>query len=91
MVKPTDLQMRKANPSRARLALVSGGAVISCLVTPRNRARDCHILTESPRDYGFGDAAIQLSIHFRIKPPERDGRPRHDVRVRIPVYFDNLK
>jgi len=89
IVKPTEMQMRDANPIRAQYGRVSGGAVISCFVTPRNRARNCHILSESPPGYGFGAAVIQLSVHFRIRPPERGGRPRYDVRVRIPVYFDN--
>jgi protein TonB len=89
--KPTGWDMLQANPLRAQADHVSGGATLACLVDKRTRARDCFVLRESPGDYGFGTAALKLTGIFRIKPPIVNGRPRYDVRVRVPVYFENLK
>jgi periplasmic protein TonB len=91
IVKPSDWEMQEVNPDRAKADHVSGGATLGCLVNAHKRAHHCLVLQESPGNYGFGNAALRLSPLFRIKPPVRNGRPRYDVRVRIPVYFENLK
>jgi protein TonB len=91
IVKPTGWEMQEVNPYRAMADHVSGGATIACLVNARKRAHDCVVIRESPGNYGFGAAALKLSVLFRIKPPMYNGAPRYDVRVRIPVFFENLK
>lgn len=91
VVMPTRWDMLEVDPPRALALHVSGGATLACLVDARKRARDCIVLRESPADYGFGAAALRLSALFRIRPPVVNGRPRYDVRVRVPVYFENVK
>jgi hypothetical protein len=87
--KPTDREMLFNNPPYARRMAISGGAVLACRVDRRNRAHGCQVLSEAPKGYGFGRAALSLSPLFRIKPPSRNGQPQWDVRVRIPVILRN--
>ena len=88
IVKPL-WEMARVNPLKARAHKVDGSVTLSCVVDKQNRARHCEILNESPLNYGFGAATLRLSAWFRIKPPVVNGQPQHNVRVRIPIYFDN--
>lgn len=45
----------KAASSRA---LFRGEAVLTCHVRPDRHVRDCTVVSEHPRRYGFGDAAL---------------------------------
>lgn len=89
IVRPTDEEMQKHNPWNAKLKAISGTVVLACLVASDGRARKCRVLKESPEGHGFAVAGLKLSRRFRIKPPQIEGRPRHDVPVRIPIFFDN--
>ncbi|HET8726764.1 MAG TPA: hypothetical protein VFO41_04550 [Alphaproteobacteria bacterium] len=71
----------------------NGWAVLSCLVTRSNKVRDCRVIGESldPKgghSYEFGKSALRMSDTFRIRPPKRNGQPRYDIRVRIPIYWN---
>jgi TonB family protein len=70
----------------------NGWAVLSCLVTRSKRVRDCKVIGESRdskggRSYAFGASALHLARTFRVRPPKRNGRPRYDIRIRIPIYW----
>jgi protein TonB len=83
-------KMPQFNPPRAKVEHVSGGAVLHCRIDARNRARQCRIYEEHPRGYGFGQAALNISRYFRIRPPVLDGKPLHKAWVPIPVMWTNL-
>jgi periplasmic protein TonB len=90
IVKPTSRQEFHALSSIAYKDRANGWALLSCFVTRANTVRQCKVVSQSPNSdrYGFGDSALRLSEHFRIRPPMRDGQPRYDIRVRIPVFWD---
>ena len=90
--KPTDDERMMVVSSSARIDHANGWAVLSCLVTRSKTVRACKVLAESSdsqgqHPYAFGRSALQLSKYFRIRPPMRDGQPRYDIRVRIPIYW----
>ena len=93
-MKPSAEQMVEALPQRAKQARISGGAILSCLVTAGKMRRACKVLDETQgrlrvrTTLRIRRAALRLSRHFRIRPPLRDGQPRYDIRVRIPVYWE---
>jgi protein TonB len=89
ITKPTWSQMKLHNPRRAALERVSGTALLACRVDSRKRPRDCRILSEAPRGYGFGSAALAAIRVGRIRPVMRDGAPVHEAWVGIPVTFRN--
>jgi protein TonB len=56
-------------------------------VTAKGTVAGCSVVSESPADYGFGDAAIKLSRGFRMKPKRADGSPVEGGIVTIPIVF----
>jgi protein TonB len=90
IVKP-EAKMPEFNPPRARFEHVSGGATLYCRIDRENRARSCRVHEEHPRGYGFGEAALRMSMLFRIRPPILDGNPMHKVWVPIPIFWSNPK
>jgi protein TonB len=88
--RPTEAEMMKLIPIEALRGQVGGTAILACLVRPDNRAHRCKVLSESPPGLGFGLAAQRLSRGFLIKPPLRNGQPRYDVPVRIPVLWEKV-
>jgi protein TonB len=74
-------------PRRAVEGQVTGAVVLVCTVDIANTARNCRVASETPTGYGFGRAALLASRRFRIRAPREEGRPLHDVPVRIPINF----
>lgn len=77
------------NPPRARIDKVNGTVLLACRGTPARRVRDCRVLYEKPRGYGFGEAAVAASRSFQINPPMRDGRIDERAWIGIPISFNN--
>lgn len=87
--KPTDADMAGVDPFRAQIDHVSGVVVLSCLIDDHARAKRCHVLSETPRNYGFGAAALSLTPTFRIQVANIDGKDVNDIPARIPITFTN--
>ena len=56
-------------------------------VTAKGTLVNCDVVSESPENYGFGDAAIRLSKIFRMRPKTSDGAAVEGGTVRIPLAF----
>jgi len=85
--KPSGDDVARYYPDRALRQEVDGRATISCSVKANGTVTGCSVVSESPSDYGFGDAAIKLSTRFRMKPKRADGSPVEGGTVRIPIVF----
>jgi protein TonB len=85
--KPTGDDIARYYPERAQRLSMSGRAVIGCMVAPDGRLVDCKVLSESPLQWGFGEAAIRMSSQFRMRPKTIDGQPVDSGQVRIPILF----
>lgn len=74
-------------PIKAMEAEIGGRATIQCRVNSLGRLNNCSVISESPKDYGFGLAAIEMSGLFRMKPATIDGLAVSGAWVRIPLVF----
>jgi protein TonB len=83
--------MEEHNPWQALLEGITGTVVLACRIDVRQRARNCRVLSETPRGYGFGSAALAVVRLGRISPAMRDGLPVYKAWVRIPVTFHNCR
>jgi TonB family protein len=65
----------------------TGRAVITCSVLASGILADCSVISESPPNSGFGEAALKMTTLFQMKPAQRDGRPVGGATVTIPINF----
>lgn len=71
-------------PSAAFAAGIAGEVELDCAVAVDGRL-DCTIASETPSDWGFGEAALALASEHVMAPPTQNGAPaRGHYRMRIP-------
>jgi TonB family protein len=85
--KPGLEDLARYYPAQAKADKVDGRAAIACTVAADGRLDDCTVIGETPAQYRFGDAALQMSRRFRMQPVSADGTPTAGGRVRIPIAF----
>lgn len=84
--QPTGEQLARAYPERALAAEISGSARLNCRVEVTGRVSDCAVVSETPRDQGFGRAALGLTRYFQLIPRTVDGAAEGS-RVNIGLRF----
>jgi protein TonB len=84
---PHPEQLTRYYPLREQVAAVDGHSLIDCVVQADGRLRDCVVISESPANAGFGQAALKLARWFRIAPQSCGGRPIGGKHVRIPIHW----
>jgi protein TonB len=84
--RPRDLA--RYYPRRAIPREVEGEVLLDCLVTTVG-ALDCAVLSETPQNWGFGEAALRIARDHRMAPATRDGRPVEGrYRMRVPFELE---
>ncbi|WP_082474595.1 TonB family protein [Sphingomonas sp. Leaf343] len=73
----------RAKEARRASAVVA----LDCVLPKPGKPERCTVVGERPVGLGFGEAALGLSRHFRIRPVTRDGKVVRNVTVRVPVTF----
>lgn len=85
--KPDGGDMSSFYPARAERQHINGRATLKCQIGLDGRLVQCKVLSESPRDEGFGAAAIALSAKFRLLPPE--GLAGSALpQITVPIVFE---
>ena len=57
-------------------------------VSATGQVRNCHAVSETPRDMGFGDAAAKLCPYFLMSPQTSDGQAVDGASVNIAIKFN---
>ncbi|WP_454758353.1 TonB family protein [Caulobacter segnis] len=85
--KPTGQQIANVFPKKAIEDGIGGKAAIACMVTVEGFLQNCKVLSESPKDYDFGLAGLQLAPQFRMTPKMRGGQAVPGGTVAIPISW----
>ena len=86
--KPTLEEIWDYYPKLATMFEISGQAVVTCRVEASTSLTDCRAESESPKGFGFAQAATAVAYsHMKVKPSMIDGKPDPTTEVTIPVNF----
>lgn len=85
--QPDAAAMSKYYPERAQRLGISGAATINCTVAANGTISSCDVVSETPSNYGFGDAARKLSRFFKMRPQMVDGQAVAGGTIEIPIQF----
>ena len=64
-----------------------GWGMIDCRTVPNFRVEDCVIVGEAPQGSGIGAAVLAAAWQFKVRPPQRGGRPMVGEWVRIRIDY----
>lgn len=85
--RPNQRDFARYYPERALERGQEGRVNLACIVAADGRI-SCTVTSEDPTGWGFGDAAIRISRHFRMAPATRDGAATSGGRVNVPIRFN---
>lgn len=85
--RPTAEQFGLYYPIEAARQYVAGKAVVRCTVQPDGKLSDCSLDREDPEGFGFGRAALDLTIFFAADRVDAEGKPTSGFTAQVPVRF----
>jgi len=74
-------------PERAMRLEQQGSARISCLIDADGSLKDCKAVSENPRGWGFGEAAVGLAAVLRVEVTPCIASMPAGTRSFIPLRF----
>jgi phage terminase large subunit-like protein len=78
-------------PDRAARSRVSGYSIIECSVNRGGALVRCVLVSEDPKEQGFGSALLKVPEFLKIGPVDEEGLPTADRRIRLAGQFGALK
>ena len=85
-VKPSGEDLAHLYPPLAQVLRLSGRTSMRCQALTSGELRGCVIVSEQPKGFGFGDAALLSAAGYRMKPSKLDN---HAVvsNVTVPMVW----
>jgi len=83
---PTFAEVAAAYPAKGREQGLSGHATLDCRLKD-GRLAGCNVLTETPKNAGFGAAAKSLAKLFEGPATIGDGKSTNGMKIQVPFAF----
>lgn len=74
-------------PSRAREREESGRVVLRCSVNASGALVGCEVVSETPPNWGFGEASLRIAREFRVRPQTADGVATDGGTITFPIRW----
>jgi protein TonB len=84
---PDGAAFANAYPDRAQRLGKAGRVRLECQVAAAGTLSACKVASETPSDYGFGEASLKISRFFRMKPQLEDGQTVAGALVSIDILW----
>lgn len=84
--RPGAREFDRYYPARAVEREKDGRVVLNCAVNADGTI-NCMVASETPAEWGFGPAAIQISKFFKMAPQTVNGEPTSGGMVTVPITF----
>jgi protein TonB len=84
LTKPGPNEFNKYWPKGVK---ISGGVTLTCIVKADGTLTDCKTSEESPQGMGFGDAALNMSQFFQMRPMLIEGEPITGGTFTFRIFF----
>lgn len=86
LIKPTAENISRVYPSAALEKYVAGKVILGCTADEDGYLKDCLVRSETPKDMGFGNAALEVTGYMRMQPATEYGVPVRGP-VQVPLNF----
>jgi TonB family protein len=86
LVRPTAEDISRVYPRDALRHKIVGSALLHCMADIDGYLSDCTVSDETPKDAGFGNAALEITAYMRMKPATTFGVPV-ESQVNVPINF----
>ena len=86
--RPTGAEILRSDeylPPKVHHQRIEGASVIDCEVIG-GKYKNCKIVREAPRGFGFGAAALKMSEFYQVAPLDKDGRPVEGRHVNVAIW-----
>ena len=87
LTRPSDADLARVYPRRARMRGQGGRALMKCKVTATGTMTACELLSEEPAGAGFGQALLLMAPSFSMTPNLPDGQSAEGRSITIPFRF----
>lgn len=84
--RPSSAELRRLYPARELAAEREGLVVLECIVSA-DGVVNCDIVSESPANRGFGDAALRVAARYRMAEHDNEGIPTAGRQYRMTIPF----
>lgn len=86
--RPSGEDIARLYPPKARERVLSGRVVLACVISASGRLQDCRVVEETPRGYGFGEAALRAAGRYVVRADgPGDAAAVVGRTVNLPVAF----
>ena len=85
---PADRAQQVFPAKAADAKLTTGRAVLDCVADARGTMRGCQVLSEDPKDMGFGPAAVAVASVMGVNPWTEDGAPAEGRHVKFALRLN---
>jgi protein TonB len=84
--QPDGRDFQRYYPQRANDRGVSGRTTVECIVDGGGRL-NCTVTSEDPPGYGFAEATMRITRHFRVAAATRNGQATSGGRIRRTIVW----